>query len=200
MKALAITFSVFLSLTLIFSACGSDDKSSDNAESTAVQQIDLSDDPIKVVTNLDPERYLGKWYEIATIPQWFQEYCVGGVTAEYSIRDDGDIKVLNRCFSDEGVWEEREGLAWIEDPALPSKLKVSFLKSRDDPFAADYWVIDLGEDYEYAVVGHPLLEYGWILSRTPELEQEVLDGIVERLEAQGYDYDKFEETNQADYQ
>jgi len=145
-------------------------------------------DPLKSVEQLDLERYLGLWYEIARYPQFFQRGCVGS-TAEYSFRDDGKIKVLNKCFKGElgGKLKSAEGKAWQPEGAKPSELKVSFFLGL---FPGDYWVIDLGEDYEYAVISAPSRKYLWILSRTPRLEESVLSGILARLKNQGFDLSK----------
>ena len=141
--------------------------------------------PLEVVTSLEIERYLGDWYEIASFPQFFQRGCVA-TRASYSLREDGRIRVLNRCRDGalDADWRDAEGVAWVVDPEVSSaRLLVSFFW----PFKGDYWVIDLGEDYEYAVVGHPERTYLWILSRTPTLPPDVYSGILERIRAKGYD-------------
>jgi apolipoprotein D and lipocalin family protein len=150
--------------------------------------------PLEVVEDLDVERYMGHWYEIASYPQYFQRDCVA-TRAEYALRDDGRIRVLNRCRdgSLDAEWRQAEGVAWIVDPeSSKAKLAVSFFW----PFKGDYWVIDLGPDYEYAVVGHPERKYLWILSRTPTLPDETYRKILRRIEAQGYDLAPLTETLQ----
>ena len=150
--------------------------------------------PLEVVPSLEIERYLGRWYEIASFPQFFQRGCVA-TRAFYSLRDDGRIRVLNRCRDGApgAEWREAEGVAWVVDPEVSSaQLVVSFFW----PFRGDYWVIDLGEDYEYAVVGHPERTYLWILSRTPTLPPDVYAGILERIRAKGYDLAPLRETLQ----
>lgn len=152
---------------------------------------------LKTVSKVDLGRYLGKWHEIAAIPQSFQKQCAFGTTATYSLRDDGDVAVQNQCYTSEGKLSKATGRAWVIDKATNAKLKVSFVPFlKWDFLSGDYWVIDLGPDYEYAVVGHPSRAYGWILSRTPELPRDTLDGIIKRLEAQGYDFSKFKMTDQ----
>jgi apolipoprotein D and lipocalin family protein len=140
--------------------------------------------PLKTVPAVDLKRYLGTWYEIASYPQWFQKGCVA-VKAEYSLRDDGAIRVINSCRKEtfDGELKVAKGKAWVVEPLTNAKLKVRFFW----PFSGDYWIIDLGADYEYAVVGAPGRDYLWILSRTPVMSKAVLDGILARLEAQGYD-------------
>lgn len=142
--------------------------------------------PLPVVDSVDLERYAGKWYEIARYPNTFERNCVG-VTATYSLRDDGRVNVVNRC---------REGslsapVRLIEGTARPvdasnAKLKVTFFW----PFEGDYWIIDLDEDYTYAVVGDPSRKFLWILSRTPHLDEETFDAIYEWLPTRGYDPDR----------
>ncbi|HUT78961.1 MAG TPA: lipocalin family protein [Polyangia bacterium] len=149
----------------------------------------------KTVEHVDLERYLGTWYDIASFPQPFQEGCTG-TTATYTLREDGLIDVLNRCRkgSLEGEEDTARGRARVVDPATNARLEVSFF----GPFWADYWVIDLGADYEYAVVGHPSRDYLWILSRTPRLDAETYDGIVARLQAQGYETGRLQRVLQAE--
>lgn len=150
--------------------------------------------PPETVPHVDLSRYVGTWYEIASYPAWFQKGCTG-TTATYAIRDDGRIDVVNRCARDSltGRITVAKGKARVVDPATNAKLKVSFFW----PFWGDYWILDLGKDYEYAVVGHPARKYLWILSRTPTMAPEVYDGILERLRAQGYDTSRLQRTQQA---
>jgi apolipoprotein D and lipocalin family protein len=150
--------------------------------------------PLPVVQHLDLERYAGKWYEIARLPFSRQEGCVG-TTAEYSLRQDGQIKVVNRCRDGAMTGAERvaEGKAWIVDKKTNAKLKVQFFW----PFRGDYWVVELGRDYEYAVVGQPSRKYLWILSRSPRLEQETYEGILQRMAARGFDVSRMIRTPQA---
>ncbi len=155
---------------------------------------------LEVVDRVDIERYMGKWYSIASIPQVFTKPCAGGTTAFYTLLDNGLVKVENACYKSDGSVSGVEGRAWVVDKETNARLKVSFIPFiRIDFLAGDYWIIDLGPDYEYAVVGHPERKYGWILSRTKELPQEVLDGIVERLEDQGYDFSDFKMVDQESY-
>lgn len=154
---------------------------------------------LKVVQDVDLNRYVGKWYEIALIPVWFQRDCAGRTTAEYTLSDGGFINVINRCCTKEGKLKEAKGRAWVVDKRWPAKLKVSFLSLFGKwLFAGDYWIIDLDPDYQYAVIGHPERRIGWILSRTPQLPQDILDGITERLKQNGYNFADFRMTNQID--
>jgi len=154
---------------------------------------------LQVVDNVDLNRYLGKWYEIASIPAWFQRGCASRTTATYTLNKDGTIGVLNECYDKNGEMKKANGRAWVVDKKTNAKLKVSFLSFLGlRLFAADYWIIDLGSDYEYAVVGHPSRTFGWILSRNPTLPDVTFDGIVRRLTAKGYDFSKFKMTDQTD--
>jgi apolipoprotein D and lipocalin family protein len=154
-----------------------------------------SERPLQTVDRVDLDRYLGTWYEIASLPAWFQKNCTG-VTAEYTLQGEGLIQVVNRCYkgSLDGRLKQVKGRARILDTETNAKLKVSFFR----PFWGNYWIIDLDPDYEWAVVGEPKRKYLWILSRTPTLEKETLDGILSRLPAQGYDIERLEWTVQAD--
>ena len=142
------------------------------------------DRPLEVVPHVDLRRYLGTWYEIATIPQRFQKGCVG-VTAEYALRNDGDIDVVNTCRQDtlDGKVRSVRGKAWVVDKATNAKLKVRFFW----PFSGAYWIIELDPEYRWAVVGHPGRGYLWILSRTPQMDGALYDEIIRRVTAKGYD-------------
>ena len=151
------------------------------AESTTQRE---SLPPLQTVERVELDRYLGTWYEIASYPQRFQKGCTG-TTATYSLRDDGRIDVLNRCRKDalDGKLDEANGLARVVDDKSNAKLEVSFFR----PFWGDYWIIDLGQDYEYAVVGHPGRDFLWILSREPQMSDAAYQAIITRLEEQQYD-------------
>jgi apolipoprotein D and lipocalin family protein len=149
--------------------------------------------PLRTVPSVDLDRYLGRWYEIASYPAWFQKECTA-TTADYSLRDDGLIKVVNSCrkASLDGKLKQAKGRAKVVDPTSNAKLKVSFFW----PFWGDYWIIDLDPDYQWAVVGVPNRKYLWILSRTPTMDEAVYDGIISRLEAQRYDPARLNRTPQ----
>ena len=154
----------------------------------------FSEDELQTVPSVDLERYLGKWYEIASFPQRFQKGCTG-TTAEYSKRDDGDIRVINTCFKPnlEGAKKQIEGKAWVADKKTNSKLKVQFFW----PFSGHYWIIELDEaGYSYAVVGAPNRKYLWILSRTPQIEESLYQNLVQKAQAKGFDIGKLNKTPQ----
>lgn len=148
--------------------------------------------PLDVVPAVDLSRYVGKWYEIASFPTWFQKGCTGS-TAEYSLRPDGGIDVLNQCRKmPDGGLDSARGKAWVTDPATNAKLRVQFFW----PFSGDYWIIELGPDYEYSVVGHPSRDYLWILSRTPLMDEGRYQRILERVRQKGYDLSRLVRTRQ----
>jgi len=152
------------------------------------------DQPVTTVPQLDVKRYMGVWHEIAAIPAWFQKDCAWGTTATYTLRKDGNVDVLNSCRTADGGVKNAAGIAWVVDQQTNAKLKVSFIPGKLKIAGGDYWVLDLGPDYEFAVVGDPTRAYGWVLARHPELPPETLDGIWARLKAQGYDVAKFKKT------
>ncbi|MFM5883819.1 MAG: lipocalin family protein [Novosphingobium sp.] len=128
------------------------------------------------------QRYLGKWYELARYEQGFQKDC-DGVTAEYALRDDGKISVLNRCRKPDGKIDDAKGKAKIVDTATNAKLKVSFF----GPFYGDYWVLDHADDYSWSIVGEPSGRYLWLLSRDAAPGRDRLDALIARAGALGYD-------------
>ena len=149
--------------------------------------------PLETVPHVDLARYAGTWYEIASYPQRFEKGCTGTI-ATYSLLPDGTVEVLNRCARDslDGRVTVARGRARVVDRESNARLKVSFFW----PFWGDYWIIDLGRDYEYAVVGQPNRKYLWILSRTPAMAPAVYEGIIERLRRQGYDPGRLNRTLQ----
>ena len=134
--------------------------------------------PLQTVARVDVEQYMGTWYEIASYPQSFQKGCTG-TTATYSLGEDGEVEVVNRCFLESLQGEEKvsRGRARVLNEATNAELEVSFFR----PFWGDYWVIELDEEYRYAAVGHPGRDYLWILSRTTQMDASTYDRIVARL-------------------
>lgn len=143
-----------------------------------------SSQPLEVVPDVDLKRYAGKWFEIARLPNRFEKDCAREVTATYILRPDGRITVLNECRKPDGGLKSAKGTAKPAKANGPAtKLKVTFFW----PFYGDYWIIDLDAEYRWAVVGEPGRKYFWVLSRTPQLPQEVLSGILDRARSQGFD-------------
>lgn len=177
------TLAPMLATTLALAALG--------CAPTTTQRLGLAEP--STVSGFELQPYLGTWYEIGNFPQSFQEGCTG-TTATYSLREDGNVDVLNRCFEGDldGPEKTAKGLARAVE-VEEGKLEVSFFQ----PFWGAYWVLELGPDYEYAVVGHPSRDYLWILAREPRLQSEVQDGILERLASvHGYELDRFVATTQ----
>ncbi len=148
---------------------------------------------LTTVPKVDIARYAGKWYEIASYPQRFQKGC-HCTTAEYEVCDRGYVVVHNQCHKDSvnGKLSEAWGKAFVQDNSGNAKLKVQF----QWPFKGKYWIIDLADDYSYAVVGHPSRKYLWILSRTRDMDPKVYIGITNRLKEKGYDLTKIRVTDQ----
>ncbi|MGQ7871240.1 lipocalin family protein [Sunxiuqinia sp. sy24] len=139
------------------------------------------------VQQLDLERYLGTWYEIARFQHSFEKDLVG-VTATYSLRDDGKLKVVNAGYQNtlDGPYKEAVGKAKIPNPEQPGKLKVAFFLF----FYAEYNVLELDESYQYALIGSSTPDYLWILSRSPQLDEKTYQQLVDKAAARGYDTSK----------
>jgi apolipoprotein D and lipocalin family protein len=144
-------------------------------------------DGVTPVNNFDTGRYLGKWYEIARLDHSF-ERGLDNVTAEYSLRDDGGLKVINRGYSSEdSEWKEAEGKAYFVDEDDKGHLKVSFF----GPFYGSYVVFELDEaDYRYAFVAGYNKSYLWLLARTPEVSDEITARFVQRARELGFAADE----------
>lgn len=153
--------------------------------------------PPETVKSVDLKKYVGVWYEIAKIPNWFQKSCSCCTTAEYILESDGKIKVINSCTQSNGNRKITEGVAKIISGSNNSKLEVSFFSILGiRPFWGDYWIIGLDENYSYAVVGSPDRKYGWILSRTAKLSEQKSNEAFEILRKKGYDTKTFEFSGQ----
>jgi len=149
--------------------------------------------PLATAQQVDLDRYLGRWYEIAKIPNRFQRQCISDTTANYARNADGTIAVVNRCRIRKGQFDEARAIAHVVDPRSNAKLKVSFFSLLGwRPVWGDYWVLALGPDYAYAVVGEPDRHYGWILARTPSLPIATRDAINQQLQTLGYLPEMFE--------
>jgi apolipoprotein D and lipocalin family protein len=147
-----------------------------------------ADAPLPVVGALDLNRYVGTWHEIARYPNFFERKCVRDVTATYTTNASGTIRVVNACLMDDGTTTRATGVARMVTP--PAKLQVRFAPDWLAwlPFVwADYWVIELADDYSYAVVSEPDREYLWILARAPQMSDGDYARIVAKLPALGFD-------------
>ena len=132
--------------------------------------------------SVELQRYLGRWYEIARYEQSFERGCEG-VTADYSLKGNGKIDVLNRCRKPSGEITNARGIAKIVDSATNAKLKVSFF----GPFYGNYWVLDHADDYSWSLVGEPSGRYLWILAREATPGESVVKDLVIRVHDMGYD-------------
>ena len=144
---------------------------------------------LEVVPHVELEKYLGKWYEIAHLPARFQKGCTD-TTATYTLSKDGNIIVLNECIKN-GKVKKAKGKAKVVDKNTGAKLKVTFFW----PFYSDYWIINLGKDYDYAVVGTPNRKYLWILSRTPQMADKLYSQLIESAKSKGFDVNNLIKTS-----
>lgn len=128
------------------------------------------------------EKYLGRWYEMARYEAPFQRGCEA-VTADYSLKEDGGIKVINRCLKN-GKFEQAIGKAKLVEASNGSKLKVSFF----GPFYGDYWVLDRADDYSWSIVGEPSGRYLWILTRAEKPDATTQKQLEMRVKTMGYDW------------
>lgn len=182
MKRSALTFLFIMIFILLCVVLLVDDDGQDQNEPITVDAVDLN-------------RYVGLWYEIAKIPNRFQSKCERNTTAQYTLREDGNIDVVNRCVDENGEIVEAKGIAKCVDTVSNAKLKVSFVRIIGiSLFWGNYWIIGLDEEYRYAVVGTPDREYGWILGRKPELSPVDMDRVFAILREQGYHPEDFEMT------
>ena len=152
--------------------------------------------PLATVPHVDLDRYAGLWFEIARLPISSEGRCESDVTAHYEVRD-GALRITNRCRRASGRMKTAIGHARLVDNRTRAKLQVSFAPSFLDPLPfvwADYWILELADDYSAAMVGTPDRRHLWLLSRTPTLPGTALHVFLARAEQQGYDTDKLEYT------
>lgn len=164
-----LKYSFFIALVFLALTGGCKTSNSHEMDKTTVKELDI-------------QKYLGTWYEIARFDHRF-ERGLQGVTATYSFRDDGKIKVVNKGYKNSlnGELSVAEGKAKLTDE--PGKLKVSFFWI----FYADYYVLELEENYQWALVGSKSDKYLWILSRTPQLDESTKELILTKAQERGYD-------------
>ena len=146
--------------------------------------------PPKAVA-IDPQRYAGKWYEIASLPTPLQRRCVGDVTVEYTVAPQGALHIDNRCRTKHGDVAAMSGLAVPPEQAAGAQYRAEFLQP-----TPDYWIIGLDSEYRWAVVGSPDRKTLWILSRTPQLPASLLERARQAARAQGYTLDELRYTPQ----
>ena len=148
---------------------------------------------LETVAQVDITRYMGTWYEIAKLPNWFEKDLVG-VTANYTLLPNGKVQVVNAGYMNtfDGKRKVAKGKAYVADKTTNAKLKVTFFW----PFYGDYWILELGKEYKYAVVGDNSRKYLWILARTPQMDEVQYTEIVARISAKGFDVTKLEKNPQ----
>ena len=148
---------------------------------------------LRTVESVDLSRYSGTWYEIARYPNHFQRDCQSDTKAEYTLRKDGQVQVVNSCRQKDGKTKTARGTAKVADNRTNARLRVTFFW----PFYGDYWVIGLSHDYRYAIVGEPKRNYLWILSRTPEMDEATYKEVLDQIREAGYDPGKLIKTPQS---
>jgi apolipoprotein D and lipocalin family protein len=156
--------------------------------------------PPATVDQVDLARYMGTYYEVARFPNRFQTQCLGDVTATYSLRPDGRVDVVNRCRLADGSMEEARGVARragknTSNARLEVRFAPAFLSFLPQVWG-DYWILGLGPDYGYSVVGSPDRQYLWILSRTPTMSEEAYGQALAIAASNGYDTSRLERTPQ----
>lgn len=143
----------------------------------------------KTVDNVDLERYMGTWYEIARFPHSFERNLVG-VTATYRLKKNGNVEVINQGYLHtlDGKLKRAKAFAKVPNPNEPGKLKVYFFW----PFGGSYNILDLDEDYQYALVGSNSPNFLWILSRTPQMPEQEFERLLKMAKDLGYDTSRLE--------
>lgn len=164
-------FTAFL-LTLIFTACSWAKK---HPAPETVNYVDINS-------------YQGQWYEIAKYPNRFQKQCLA-TKVEYTLLEDGVVKVFNQCKTKKGI-DSITGKAYVVDKATNAKLKVVFFPLFGNLLAGKYWILDLDEKYQYALVGDPNRKFLWILSRTPTLDEKIIEDLKLTAEKEGFEVKK----------
>ncbi|MEO5819828.1 MAG: lipocalin family protein [Vicinamibacteraceae bacterium] len=155
--------------------------------------------PLRVVPTVDLARYAGTWYEVARLPNRFQEKCAGEVAALYEPRPDGRVAVTNRCRTSTGALTDAKGIARRVEGQPPSKLQVRFAPAFLSFLPAvwgDYQIIALGDAYDHAVVGTPDRAFLWVLSRTPAMDPALYRRLLDEAKGQGFDVAKVVATRQ----
>jgi apolipoprotein D and lipocalin family protein len=152
-----------------------------------------SGETMQTVPHVDLNRYQGRWYEIVRLPLRWENKCAADVTANYTLRPDGKIEVVNRCRKKDGSLSESKGTARLASKEGPnSKLKVTFFW----PFSGDYWILDLDPDYQWALVGTPNKKNLWVLNRQPQMDKASLGRILEHARSLGFDTSRLIYTKQ----
>ena len=161
--------------------------------------VSFAQQPVKSIAELDISRYMGTWYEIAKLPNWFQRKCTQGTQAQYKILAPQKIEVTNKCTTATGEEIKAVGVARPNSSGQVAQLEVRFAPDWTAwlPLVwGAYWVLDLDPDYQLAAVGDPSRTYLWILSRSPVVSASQYDSLLQRLKVMGFDITRLEKTRQ----
>ena len=145
--------------------------------------------PLQTVDKVQLDRYLGVWYEIARKPMYFENKCNRDVTATYTLNENGNVSVTNRCLSKDGQLQQSIGEAFVQNAPFNTKLKVSFLPEAIRWLSVargDYWILKIDDDYQTVLVGEPRRKYMWVLSRSAQPDQAVVNEYLEYAKSVGY--------------
>lgn len=159
-------------------------------------QTSVSGANLETVPSVDLKQYSGTWYEIARYPNNYEKNCAGNITVTYTLKDDGDFQILNKCLNKNGKINTIGGEAKVTDRATNAKLKARIRRGVLSFTQSDYWIIDLAPDYSYAVVSSPKRENLRILSRAPQMDVATYEGILHALEQKGFTPNKLIKTPQ----
>ena len=156
-------------------------------------------EPLTVIEALDVSRYMGTWYELAKFPNRFQKKCISNTKAEYSLKKDRSVQVINRCKLENGEMDEAVGVARQVGDATSPIFEVRFAPAWLSFIPAvwgDYWIIDLDKDYQLVAISEPTRKYLWVLSRKSKVDQETYQRLLVRLANKGFDVSKLDITIQ----
>lgn len=155
--------------------------------------------PLHVVEKFELDKYLGVWYEVARKPMYFQNKCDRDVSATYTLNENGNIAVDNRCYAQDGKLNQSSGEAFVQNAPFNSKLKVSFLPEsiRWLPVGrGDYWILKIADDYQTVLVGEPKRKYMWVLSRSAQPDPAVVKEYLDYAQSVGFDLSDIIHTKQ----
>lgn len=155
--------------------------------------------PLHVVEKVELDKYLGVWYEVARNPMYFQNKCDRDVSATYTLNENGNIAVDNRCYAQDGKLNQSSGEAFVQNAPFNSKLKVSFLPEsiRWLPVGrGDYWILKIADDYQTVLVGEPKRKYMWVLSRSAQPDPAVVKEYLDYAQSVGFDLSDIIHTKQ----
>ncbi len=145
--------------------------------------------PLQTVDKVQLDRYLGVWYEIARKPMYFENKCSRDITATYTLNENGNVSVTNRCLSKDGQLQQSIGEAFVQNAPFNTKLKVSFLPEAIRWLSVargDYWILKIDDDYQTVLIGEPRRKYMWVLSRSAQPDQAVVNEYLEYAKSVGY--------------